>query len=84
VLGLQSFEADALLRLRSLAELLEHLLDVLQVPLRLLEMLLQSFAELLVGDLGDELRQHFVGKGVLHVHDVAELVEEELARGRDL
>jgi hypothetical protein len=84
VLLLEALEADALLGVRRLAELLEHLLDILEMPLCLLEVLLERTPELLVRDLGDELRQHLGREGALDVHDVAELVQEQVAGCRDL
>ncbi len=53
---LEALEADARLRVRRLVELGEDLLDVREMPLRLLEVLLERLPELLVRDLRDELR----------------------------
>jgi hypothetical protein len=46
--------------------------------------LLERGPELVVLDLGDQLRQRLVGELALDVEDVAELVDEQFALGRDL
>ena len=84
MLGLQALEAEAFLGMRRLVELLEHLHEVLDVALGLPEVLLERVPKLVVRDLADQFRQHLVGELPLDVEDVAELVEEQLARRGDL
>src|SRR4029077_13459490 len=63
---------------------LEHVLNVHDMLPSLLEMLLETGAELFVPDLADQLRKRLVGEGALHVEDVAELVQQKLADRCDL
>jgi hypothetical protein len=80
VLLLEALEADALLDLGLLAEQLENRLHVGDVLPGLLEMALEPGLELLIGDLADQLRERLVCQRALDVEDVAEFVEEEVAR----
>ena len=79
----EALEGEADLGLRVLAEELEDLLDVLDVVLGLVEMILERRAELVVLDLRDELRERLGCELPLDVEDVAELVDEQLARRGD-
>jgi hypothetical protein len=79
VLGGDAVDARALLALGLLAELREHLLEVGDMPLRLLEVLLEALGELSVARLADHRRQ-LLEDLLLRVVDVLELVQEELPR----
>jgi hypothetical protein len=56
----------------------------LDMSASLLEVVLEARAELVVLHLVDQLGQHLVGQLLLHVEDVPELVQEELAGSCDL
>jgi hypothetical protein len=69
---------------RLLAQELEDLLDVGDVLSRFLQVALEAGRELLVVDLLDQLRKGLAGELALDVEDVAQLVEEQLPRARDV
>ena len=84
MLSFEPLEADAPFGLGFFAEQLEDPLDVVDVRPGLLEMALEAAPELLVGDLVDQLRERLLGEGPLDLENVAELVQEQVARCRDL
>jgi hypothetical protein len=72
-------DGRALLRFGLLADDLEHVLEVVDVLLGLLEMRLEALLQLRVARLLGELRQR-LDEHVLRVKQVAEFVQEQLAR----
>jgi len=77
VLFLDPVNARAFLPLGRYSEALEHLLEVAHLLARLLEVVLERFAQLVVADLlgerGKHLRQRLLG-----VVDVLQFVDEEV------
>ena len=75
----EALEAEAHLGLGVLPEELEHLLHVGHVLLGLTEMIFQRRPELVVLDLGDQLRECLGRQLLLDVENVTEFVHEQLA-----
>ena len=84
VLLLQPLEPEALLRLGLLAHRVEDLLEIRDVASRLVQVPLETLAEVRVLNLLDELRQDLFGELLLDEQDVAELVQEEIPRCGDV
>src|SRR5215211_5799703 len=84
VLLSEALEPEALLGLGLLTERFEDPLEVRDVAFGLLQVPLEALAELGALHLVDQLRQDLFGQLLLHIEDVAELVQEETSRRGDI